>query len=44
MDEGRAPAELDPGTHAAMVELVDAAEYGEQPEVLDRFEWEFTLL
>jgi hypothetical protein len=44
MDEGRAPAELDPGTHAAMVELVDAAEYGEQPEVLDRCEWEFTLL
>lgn len=39
----RAPVELDPGTHQASALRVRLDEFGEQHEVLDRFEWQFTL-
>lgn len=39
----QAPVELGPGTHEATALHVSLDEFGEQHEVLDRFEWEFTV-
>lgn len=39
----RAPVEIDPGPNTASAERVRLDEFGEQPEVLDRFEWEFVV-
>lgn len=38
-----APVELGPGTHEATALHVTLDEAGEQHEVLDRFEWRFTI-
>lgn len=39
----QAPLALEPGTHEATALRVSLDEFGEQHEVLDRFEWEFTI-
>lgn len=38
-----APVELDPGRHHASAERVRLDKFGEQHDVLDRFEWEFVI-
>lgn len=38
-----APVELDPGRHRAMAERVRLDKFGEQHDVIDRFEWEFVV-
>lgn len=42
-DEPRAPVELSPGTHRAVVQRVLLPEFGETYKVLDSFGWQFTV-
>lgn len=37
------PVELDPGEHEASALLVSLDEFGQQQDVLDRFDWRFTI-
>lgn len=42
-DAPRAPVDLGPGTHQASAVRVLLDEFGDQHEVLDQFEWRFTI-
>jgi hypothetical protein len=42
-DAEAAPVELEPGRHSATLQLVRLPEAGEQHEVIDTYEWEFTV-